>query len=732
MICVLLPLRFQRKALGNIMSDNNTANKGEIAENLSRLREQAGIKQAELARQITWSPASLSRVESGERDISQDELQLILKAIGTQDASIMSEALTRQWQVLPRPPLDHLDQDLLWEAEQVAQKLQKLREQPDVRSAFDRRLAEYLKELKNTANLILNREHKVAVIGSIGIGKSTLICRVASLEVPSKDGGFPMSVLEAGAGGITVCEVHVRTGPAIGMLIEPRSEEEIREDVTDFAEHIYRAVNSTNAKSAATNSESQGLSKEIERAVRNMANLRVRREKNSDGKTLRRDEAKELAAQFKSVRELVLEMLTRMELHRRDRRDIWYDPKCGKPPLLWLKETFEKINNGRHPEFALPKRMDVIIPEKLLGLDDLDIEIIDTKGIDRTATRADLENHLDDTHTLTILCSGFNNAPAAEPRLLLERAIQTGVKNLENRAAIVVLPRSDEALAMKDESGYVVESIEEGYELKGEQVSLALEPLGLQNLAVDFFDARQGETKSVKDFLVNRISNLRNGFCSQMKEIVENTEALLGNYEQEQVQEIIRQAATMISTWINKNTPVPHVSDHIQDSLMDEIAKVYASTLRASVRREGEWSNLSYSHHLGFGARKLAVSALGQKVSGFTELCETLIANPDYKEAEGLIKQSERLLLSTYEELLRKIQLMGHTAFKDELKEDSTFWRACDEEWGEGPGYKDRVASHNRDWFDTEARRDLQSQITSVLEKEWSLALKRVGSLLSI
>lgn len=713
------------------MSDNNTANKGEIAENLSRLREQAGIKQAELARQITWSPASLSRVESGERDISQDELQLILKAIGTQDASIMSEALTRQWQILPRPPLDHLDQDLLWEAEQVAQELQLLREQPDVRSAFERRLSEYLNELRNTANLILDREHKVAVIGSIGIGKSTFICRVANLEVPGKDGGFPMSVLEAGAGGITVCEVHVRTGPGVGMLIEPRSEEEMREDVTDFAEHIYRACNSTNDKSAAANSESQGLSKEIERAVRNMANLRVRREKNSDGKTLRRDEAKELAAQFKSVRELVLEILTRMELHRRDRRDIWYDPKCGKSTLLWLKETFEKINNGRHPEFALPRRMDVIIPEKLLGLDDLDIEIIDTKGIDRTATRADLENHLDDTHTLTVLCSGFNNAPAAEPRLLLERAIQTGVKKLENRAAIVVLPRSDEALAMKDESGYVVESIEEGYELKGEQVSLALEPLGLQNLAVDFFDARHGETQLIKDFLVKRISNLRNDFCSQMKEIVDNTEALLGNYKQEQVQEILRQAATMISTWIENNIPVLPVSGHVQDSLMDEIAHVYASTLRASVRREGEWSNLSYSHHLGFGARKLAVSVLGKKVSGFSDLCETLITNPDYKEAEGLIKQSERLLLSTYEELLRKIQLMGQTAFKDELKEDSTFWRACDEEWGEGPGYKDRVVSHNRDWFDAEARKDLQNQITSVLEKEWNLALERIGSLLS-
>ena len=194
------------------MSEQSGVAAGEIAENISRLREQAGIKQAELARQITWSPASLSRVESGERDVSPDELQIILETIGSEAALNMGEAINRRWKILPRPPLDHQDQGLIWEAEQVAQRLDELRKQPDVRQAFERRLSEYLDELKGAANLILNREHKIAMIGSIGIGKSTFICRVTGLEVPGKDAGIPVSVLEAGAGGITVCEVHLRTG----------------------------------------------------------------------------------------------------------------------------------------------------------------------------------------------------------------------------------------------------------------------------------------------------------------------------------------------------------------------------------------------------------------------------------------------------------------------------------------------------------------------------------------
>ena len=37
----------------------------EVGRYLAAIRERAGIKQAELARKITWSPAVLSRIETG-------------------------------------------------------------------------------------------------------------------------------------------------------------------------------------------------------------------------------------------------------------------------------------------------------------------------------------------------------------------------------------------------------------------------------------------------------------------------------------------------------------------------------------------------------------------------------------------------------------------------------------------------------------------------------------------
>ena len=54
----------------------------EIGTYLARLRDKAGIKQNELARKITWSPAVLSRVRIRRKSRVRRELNSILQAIG--------------------------------------------------------------------------------------------------------------------------------------------------------------------------------------------------------------------------------------------------------------------------------------------------------------------------------------------------------------------------------------------------------------------------------------------------------------------------------------------------------------------------------------------------------------------------------------------------------------------------------------------------------------------------
>lgn len=692
----------------------------QLGHRLAQLRERSGMKQAQLARKVTWSQAVLSRIEAGERTISDDELTTLLKAIGSDDAADLATLLDRDWRHLPRPALDHPDQLLLWRAEQMTVELEDAGKVPEVPAAFRTRLDEYAREISGLATRLLRREHQIAFIGSIGIGKSTAICRATNLEITGPP-GQSVPVLETGGGGVTLCEVHLSHGPGHGIVIEPRTHDDIRSDVEDFVDQLMQS-----RPSAADEDGTPAVPREIERAIRNMAGLTPKRSKGADGKTVRTDPAKELAAEFPARRDLVVEMLTRMGLHRRDRRDEWHSPALTETPLEWMKSTFERINNGRHPDFSLPARIDLVVPE-LLEVDDLDVRLIDTRGIDRPSGRADLEALLEDPHTVSILCSGFNDAPSPAIQHLLQRARDINNTQIDSNASVLVLARPDEALAVKDEAGSRAETAEEGYELKNEQVHNAFTTYRLSEIPTFFFNAREDEPEDLRVFLRERVTKTRDQFQRRLNDVLDRTRSLLDNAAQEQVQAVQREAGRLLANWIEQHRRPAPISGHVHDTLLNEIGRAHPSSVNAAVRREGEWRSLSYTHQLGYGARKAAVDALRESVDEFTARCETL--SELMPDATGLLSQARQLMSTAYDELLRKVQLTGHTLYVDRLREDPQFWSDNAGEWGQGSGYLNRVLDRNREWFQEPQRRDLEDQLAAVLEREWTTVLKRVEAI---
>ncbi|MGW2114240.1 helix-turn-helix domain-containing protein [Streptomyces zhihengii] len=694
----------------------------QLGHRLAQLRERSGMRQAELARKVTWSPAVLSRIEAGERTLSDDELATLLKTIGTDEAADLAAVLDRTWRHLPRPTLDHPDQHLLWRAEQMATALEDAGNAPEAPAAFRTRLDEYVKEISRLAALLLRREHQIAFIGSIGIGKSTVICRATDLEIAGPH-GRSVPVLETGGGGVTLCEVHLSRGPGHGIVVEPRPHDDIRSDVEDFVDQVLQS-----RPAGADEDGTPAVPREIERAIRNMAGLAPKRVKGADGKPVRIDPAKELAAEFPERRDLVVEVLTRMGLHRRDRRDEWHSPTLSATPFEWMKSTFEQINNGRHPDFALPARIDLIVPD-LLEVDDLDVRLIDTRGIDQPSARADLEALLEDPHAVSILCSGFNDAPSQSIQHLLRRARDINNTQIDSNASVLVLARPDEALAVKDEAGSRAETTEEGYELKDEQVRNAFTPYRLSGISTFFFNALEDEPEGLRTFLRERVTQTRDEFQRQLDDVLGRAEFMLENAEQEQVQAVQREAGRLLATWIKQHpTPAP-LSGHVHDALLNEIERAHAASVNAAVRREGEWRSLSYTHQLGHGARKAAVVALQDSVTGFTDLCRTLSDPDSMPEASELLSQAQQLMSTAYDELLRKVQLTGLTLYRDQLREDPEFWNNSAGEWGQGPGYINRVLRRNREWFQQPQRRDLEDQLAAVLEREWRTVLERVEAI---
>ena len=708
----------------------------ELGRYLASLRDRAGLKQNELAHKVTWSPAVLSRVESGERAVSTEELHCILEAIGTDEARQFQETAGRAWRITEKPPLGHPDEPLLWEAELALQSIEELRARPEIKNVFVQRLEAFRQELNSAALLVLGTEHSVAFVGDIGVGKSTAICRVADLEVQKEN--TLVSVLEVGGGGVTICDVHLVQGPRHGFIIEPMGENELRREVLEFA-HYLKPSPGTHQEEESADPDFHGTSREIERAIRNMSGLtrKSRRETKPNGKQARVtvDPARELAKECADSNALAVEILTRMALQRRTKRELWHSETSNEQPLLWLRRNYEQLNNGRHPEFSIPRRIEMTVPRPILGEELLSIRIVDTKGIDRSAERKDVEEHFNAPNTIVVLCSSFNSAPSPSVQQLLERAEKGRTSNLQTKAVVLALPRPSEALAVKDDAGVSAETTEEGYELKEDQVQLRLEALNVPDLPIGFFNALEDSPKLQREFLLGLVDRLRTRHRAGLQEAIEGANDLVRNFEKTQVQEIQRQAASHLVVWRKNNQGIGPLSKHLQDSLVSAINRAHASSLRASVRRQGEWYNLDYSHQLAYGARAVAASAVASKLEGFNTVARNLLQNPELEEAFGLVRQARHILESGVDDLLEKSEQLGTTIHAGYMKSDGNLWASCNREWGRGSGYRDRVSSHHTDWFSDDSdsiKVQALQALSELIDVEWQRTLERLEAILDV
>lgn len=705
---------------------------GAIGRHIAELRERAGLKQNELAKKLAWSAAVLSRVESGERTLSEDELGMILSSIGTPEALKTRELIGRSWVVLPEPELSDPDVDLLWDAEQTAQQIHALAESPDVKQFFERRLVRYEGELASAAKRVMDRRFRAVFVGTIAVGKSTAICRVEDLEIPTQK-GMPKAVLETGAGGITICEVHIRRGPGYGLMIDPCAEEEIRQYVLDFANFLMNSPQSASGgEQDESDAGSPGISREVERALRNMTGLRRKRgERKPNGTVIpAADAARELAKTMPDSKSLCVELLARMELHRRDRRDIWYSETSGKTPLEWLQDTFEAVNNGRHGEFTVPRRIELALPITILREESLEITLVDTQGIDDVAGRADLEQHFDDPHSVVILCSVFNEAPSTSVRHLLQRAKEGGVRTIDTNVALVALPRPGEALAMKD-NGYPAQSDAEGYELKNEEVVLKLSHMGLAALPVLFFNSADDAPDMLRSFLIDRIRHVQDVQRESLREIVRGAKMLLQNYEEEQSKGVLVAASRRLSVWLANNSDLSKTaSGHVEDSLLSAITIAHHRTIYAAVVRDGSWHNLDYAHQLSHGARRMATQLTEPKLTGFRSIADNLLEDEQFSDAHDLVRQTVRVLEDGFDSIVRKAQLVGQSIYSDELSKDSNFWTECAQQWGLGGGYRDRINTRSKNWFRTQGHNEADARVLQMIEDNWNEAIGSVSELL--
>ena len=671
---------------------------------LRKARENAGINQTEMAKRLGVSSNSvISRLE--KTDFTDPPMaERYLRAIGTEDSLAMLDFYLRNWEISKRPDYRHPAREQLWEAEMALQSLSAFAEEEGFDPLLTTPMNFIQQTLVATAEYVGRTDHALAWIGAIGAGKTTALSHLTNLLLPGP-GGRPKPIFPASGGRTTTSEVIVKTAPAYGVAVEPKTEDEIRLLVKELVDSI--------ADGKAP------LSTEIERAIRNMADLTKQKDP-ADPKNLIDPIKTMIPSSTEGRDDVVHAIVARMHIEQRTETQMILS-EDNASGLEWLSKAAFDINFGRHPRFSLPQRVTVFLPKSTMRKSPYDLTIIDTKGIHGTTDRADLQKLMSDSRTLSILCSTFNDAPGNDSLSILKGLKEMGSDALDRqRVILLVLPRADEAINVVDDTGEPVQSAEEGYAFRSSQIENSLKEVGIPPIPIVYFNAVEDDASLIWTKISGYVEQLRRRqlerlerFTGLAREFPTNADA--HRFQQARVT-LAREARAIFEEYSN----IPGSIRPAQQRLMHELKSSHPSSIAAAALRNGAWYNFDVHHIVGAGVRSdasLRTRDLIQKINGRLDtLRNQFSAIP---EAVALVDTLSDDLSDWHQEFLTRALSIGRNTFKSDLDEDTDLWVRLRRRYGQGSGYRDDISDLIRKWFEDPARNAARSKIDARLGEAW-------------
>lgn len=692
----------------------------EAASAISRLRMEIGATQGAVAKEADVDQSRVSRIEKGEVTVSA-EIDRVLDALtklGSGQAKQFQAFLKREWKHVEPPSFWNPQRGYLEQAEETLEAIENFLATDDQHWPLKRQIERRRDDLFKATGYLSRLSHNIAFIGDIGVGKSTALSFLFDLLVPSSKPDNPINrvVLETGAGGTTICEVHIKRGPEFGISTVPMGDGELRQLVSDLCAAKWHIATESEREQAGA-AESVGVSREVERAIRNMSGL-VRRREMAEGKPVYHDPLLDLARSCLSEDEFRAQVLELMLLQDRTQREMWYQSATKKHPLEWLAEAFKLVNNGRVKEVSLPRSIDLLVPDFGRAFGELEISVVDTKGVDDVAVREDLDQRLRDPRTTVVLCSRFNDAPGTSARALLQHLRQTFSERVDmGKVSILSLPRSGEARAMRDDIGEQALTDAEGYAFKEMQVSGELAADNLGGVPVLFFNVESDSPSEVREQLFAQLMRMREAVAEHLLSVCAAVEELIENSETQALNAAVEEVANRLSTFLRGNRKL---GARERLAYLDALATVrgvrYASTLWAATRRNGEYSGLNIIHQIGVGAARDSRIRCDGWLRALDAFLNSLKADDGLTLATKTIDQIGANAAASKAAFLDNVQRAAMEVYYDPLTQ-SPVWSKCAREWRQGPGFKMRVADHLEDWFDDQA--DLKEKLEEIVVARW-------------
>lgn len=679
---------------------------------LKQVREDAGIKQSALADRLGVSPSVVSKLEKSEH-ADETMARRYLEAVNNDDAHSVLAYYSLSWTITKRPSFQHPDRDALWEAEQALQKLELFERSEEYDALLSSPLDQIRTNLETSTRFVFELDHSLAFVGAVGIGKTTALSLLTDLTIVGK-GGQSQPVFPATGGRTTTSEVQIRKAPAYGIAVEPMTSDEVRLLLVEMVQAIAEGKG--------------GVSSELDRAIRNMADLKKTRDP-KDIKALLDPVKDMLEAAGQNQDDVTEDIFNRMRLSERTETQLIMS-ETNEDGLRWLSENITKINYGQHQRFSLPQRVVVFVPPGVVRSSKYDLSIIDTKGIHVTTERSDLQQLYNDPRTLMVLCSGFNDAPGADPLKLMKSMVELGSDAIERqRVMLLVLPRGDEALKVIDDSGEPAETVEVGYALRLAQVESSLGEAGIGHVPTTFFNAMDGSSRQAWKEIEDRVGEMRAHQVDRLLRFVALSHDLVTNADAARIQQARVAIETEIAAAARAYRLLPSSVRPSHQTLIEQIKSGHPSSIAAAITRRGTWLQFDINHFIGAGVRADANRRSGDYVLKITGRLESL--QDKFKpipEITGLLETLVEDLRDWRQEFLQRAQIIGRNTFKPYLDASGEFWSNLEARYGGGRGYRGDIAEMVQTWFEETPRlAEARDKVDTRLADAWSeLVLTRL------
>jgi len=366
----------------------------------------------------------------------------------------------------------------------------------------------------------------------------------------------------------------------------------------------------------------------------------------------------------------------------------------------------------------LPKSIDLLIPNLGRSFGELDVTVIDTRGIDDVPVREDLDQRLKDPRTAIVFCSRFNDSPGNSTRMLLQHMRQTFSERLDTgKVSVLALPRSEGARAMKDDMGEQALTDAEGYELKRMHVSSELAAEDLAGVPILFYNVEADDAARVRGELFAQLGRMRQAVKQQVLDLCAASQDIIKNHEARALNAAIEEVANRLKKFLEGNRSLGAREQLAHVDAINTIKGVrYASTLWASTRRSGDYTGLNVVHLIGVGAARDAKRRSASWFNGLDAFLKSLKADDGLALANRSIDQIAASAAASKRAFLEAAQLAGIEVYREPLLR-SPVWSDCASEWGRGPGFKMRVAERLESWFAEEAK--LKDRLEQLMNGLW-------------